>query len=97
MDGSGDDRISFLGRPLPPGFTITAVVVAPGRAQPFDAVDWSDALVVVEVGRIDLEGVSGATRRFGCGAVLALDGVPLQALRNPGPGAAVLVAIRGCG
>jgi hypothetical protein len=48
--------------------------------------------VVVERGRIELEGLSGARRTFERGAALWLAGVPLRALHNHGREPAVMVA-----
>jgi hypothetical protein len=69
------------------------VALAPGRARPYDEAEWRDALVVVEHGEIELECSSGSRRRFGSGAVLCLNGLPLRALHNGGLGPAVLSAV----
>ena len=74
-------------------FEVRRVAVAPGGSRAYDQADWSDALVVVERGRIELEGLSGARRTFERGAALWLAGVPLRALHNRGREPAVLVAI----
>jgi hypothetical protein len=86
-------RVSFLGRPVPPGFEIRTITVDPGDERPFDDAEWRDALVVVEVGEIDLESASGGRLRFVHGDVLWLCGLPLRALHNRGPEPAVLVAV----
>jgi uncharacterized protein YxjI/quercetin dioxygenase-like cupin family protein len=86
-------RLSVLGRPLPPEFELRTVALAPGRTRPYDEHEWRDALVVVERGEIELERLTGARRRFRAGAVLWLAGLPLRALRNPGPEPAVLAAV----
>jgi hypothetical protein len=85
--------LSFLGRPLPPAFELRTIVVAPGGERPYDGAEWRGALVVVERGEIELEARSGGCRRFARGEVLWMSGLPLRALRNRGPGPAVLVAI----
>jgi hypothetical protein len=92
MDGPGD-RLSLLGRRLPPGFEVRAVAVAPGRERPYHEADWLDALVVIERGEIELECLGGTRRRFARGDVLWLGGLPLRALRNYGRGPAVLAAV----
>jgi hypothetical protein len=69
------------------------VALVPGRARPYDEAEWRDALVVVEHGEIELECSSGRRRRFGSGAVLCLNGLPLRALHNCGLGPAVLSAV----
>jgi hypothetical protein len=74
-------------------FELRTVVVAPGEARRYDAAEWRDAIVAVEAGAIELEGVSGSRRGFRRGDLLALDGVPLRALRNRGTQPAVLVSI----
>jgi hypothetical protein len=74
------------------GFEVRRVAVAPGRSRPYDAAEWSDALVLVARGRIELEGLSGARRSFDRGGVVWLVGLPLRALHNHGPEPAVMVA-----
>jgi hypothetical protein len=69
------------------------VAVAPGVDHPYDEAEWRDALVLVRSGEIELRGVSGAARAFGCGDLLYLEGVPLRVLHNPGREPAVLVAV----
>jgi hypothetical protein len=79
--------------PLPPGFTARMVTIPPGEALAYRPRDWDDALVLVEHGMIDLEPARGGSRRFHRGAMLCLAGIRLRAVRNPGPAAAVLMAI----
>jgi hypothetical protein len=74
-------------------FDVRVFAVPPGGERPYDAADWQGAHVVVERGEIELRGVSGATRSFGRGDLLWLDGVPLRGLHNPGPEPAVLIAV----
>jgi hypothetical protein len=93
MDGPGD-RLSFLGRPLPPGFELRAVAVAPGTERPYEAGEWRDALVVVERGELELVWPCRAARRLGRGEVLWLSGLSLRILRNRGSEPVLLVAIR---
>jgi|tagenome__1003787_1003787.scaffolds.fasta_scaffold19720397_2 hypothetical protein len=60
------------------------VRLAPGEERSGDDPAWSGAVVVVVCGRVEL----GADRvGFGGGAVLAVEGL---AVRNPGPGEALL-------
>ncbi|MGV9778036.1 hypothetical protein [Streptosporangium sp. NPDC003464] len=75
------------------GFRRREVVLACGEVRDYDAAAWRDALVRVQGAGVELETVSGARRRFGHGAVLCLAGLPLRALRNPGPGLVTLIAI----
>jgi quercetin dioxygenase-like cupin family protein len=86
-------RLTFLGRLLPSGFEMRVVIVEPGDTRPYQESDWSDALVVVERGRIQLQASSGGRRDFGTGDVLCLVGLSLQSLHNRGPEPAVLVAV----
>jgi hypothetical protein len=53
-DDAVADRLSFLGRRLPPAFELRVVAVAPGGERPYDEDEWRDALVVVERGEIEL-------------------------------------------
>ena len=91
-DGYHQERLSFLGRRLPPGFEIRVVTVAAGSMRAYREAEWDDALVVVERGRIQLEG-SGGRRDFVTGDVLCLVGLSLRAIHNRGPDPAVLVAV----
>lgn len=75
------------------GFERRTATLDPHATRAFRAAEWRDALVLVERGAVELEGVSGARERFGAGDLLWLAGVPLRALHNPGEEPAVLVAI----
>ncbi|HEX2300838.1 MAG TPA: hypothetical protein VHH34_20410 [Pseudonocardiaceae bacterium] len=86
-------RLSFLFRRLGPTFERRVIVVAPGASRAYHETEWRDALVVVEHGEIELERTAGGFRRFGCGEVLCLAGLPLRALHNRGAEPAVLVAV----
>jgi quercetin dioxygenase-like cupin family protein len=87
------EPITFLGRPLGPSFRAKVVAIAPGAELPFVEADWRDALVVVEVGEVELECREGSRRRFATGDVLWMTGLGLRALRNLGEATAVLVAV----
>ena len=69
------------------------VIVEPGAERPYDPGEWFDALVMVEHGEIELACHAGGLARFTRGDVLWLTGLPVRALRNPGPDPAVLVAV----
>ena len=84
--------MSLPGQP-PPAFARHEVVLAPGDVRAYLAAEWRDALVVVEQGTLELVGVSGTRRRLERGALLWLAGLPLRALRNPGPSRTVIVGI----
>jgi hypothetical protein len=87
------ERLSLLGRRLPPTLDRRVVVLPPGGERAYREADWCDALVVVERGEIELEGLSGVRRTFGRGDVLWLAGLPLRALRNPSSEPALLAAV----
>lgn len=55
---------------------------------------WVGALVAVAAGEVDLLCTRGGRRRFGAGALLPLEILPLVALENPGVDPLVLVSIR---
>ena len=76
-----------------PGFVRRTVTIAPGHARPADGLEWADALVLVARGAVELECAGGSARRFAAGSLIWLRGLPVRALRNPGPGDAVLVAV----
>jgi hypothetical protein len=77
----------------PSGFELRTVTMEVGAARIYNEAEWRDALVVVARGEIELEAVSGDSRRFGRGSVLCLVGLSLRALRSRGPEPAVLVAV----
>jgi hypothetical protein len=85
--------LSFLGRRLPSPFERRVVVLAPGHTCVYNDADWWGAIVVVEYGQIELEGLDGSRRRFGQGDILWLARLPLRALHNRGHTPAVLVAV----
>jgi len=85
--------VSFLGRQLPPAFECRVVILEPAQTWPYDAAEWRGAIVVVEQGQIELEGLHGSRYGFGRGDVLWLDRLPLHALHNPGHTPAVLIAV----
>lgn len=93
MNGKGRERLSFLGRPLPPAFVLRVVTIAPGGKRIYDESEWQDALVVIEHGRIELECLGGSRRSFASGDVLWLMAQPLRALHNRGHELAVLVSV----
>jgi hypothetical protein len=90
---AGCDRLSFAGRSLPAAFELREIALAPGGERPYDEAEWRGALVVVERGQIELECLGGTRRRFGCGAVLWLAGLPLRSLHNRGTEPALIAAV----
>ena len=87
------DRLTFLGRQLSPSFERRTISIPPGHERAYAEADWTDALVVVERGEIELECLDGKRRRFVRGDSLWLCGLPLKLLRNPGAEPALLVAV----
>jgi quercetin dioxygenase-like cupin family protein len=77
----------------PSGFEVRAVGVEPGGHRIYHQAEWSDALVVVTCGEIELECWSGTSYRFKRGDLLWLAELPLRALHNRGRERAVLVAV----
>lgn len=80
--------------PLPPAFDRLRISLAPGVTRLTDAGDWSDCLVLVERGTIEVECEGGSRHSFAAGDLLALECLPLRALRNRGSDEAGLVAVR---
>jgi hypothetical protein len=69
------------------------VRLPPGGELAYEPADWTDALVVVEEGEIEIECRDGGFRRFACGAVLSLTGLPLRTLHNRGSDPVLLSAV----
>lgn len=93
MDDGPAARRTFLGGRVPPWAQARAFTVEPGRALPYVASDWADAVVVLERGEIVVEASDGDHRWFEGGDVLCLADMPLVALHNHGDVDAVLVAV----
>jgi quercetin dioxygenase-like cupin family protein len=93
MDDLGAERLSFLGRRLPSWVELRMVVVAPGHRLAFDEAAWSDAIVVVEGGALELECLGGSRQRLVRGDLLWLSGLPLRVLHNPGREPVVLTVV----
>jgi hypothetical protein len=77
-----------------PPFERREMAIAPGEsiAPPDDA--WTDAIVVVEEGEIELVGRDGATVRIRLGGILWFTDVTRCSLRNPGGIPAVISSVR---
>jgi hypothetical protein len=87
-----DARFTLPARPSP-AFRRRKTIIVPGDWLVFDPAQWRDALVVVEVGELELHCSRGGHRRFGAGAMLCFQGLGLRALHNPGVEETVLVSI----
>jgi hypothetical protein len=93
MTDERGERLPFMDGPLPCAFERRVIVVAPGSTRAFDPAEWQDAIVVVERGCVEVEGVGGTRRSFGRGDVVYLDGLPVRRLHNHGGDVAVLIAV----
>jgi hypothetical protein len=69
------------------------IVLAPDDVMIYQDAEWRGAIVVVEDGQIELEGLDGSRQRFVRGAILWLERLPLRALHNRERTPAVLVAV----
>jgi hypothetical protein len=87
------ERLSLLERPVPPGFELRVLLIAPLGERPYRDAEWRDALVVVEQGAVELESYDGSLWPFASGAVLWLAGLSLRALHNPWEEVALLAAV----
>jgi hypothetical protein len=81
------------GGPLPPGVRRRSLVIPAGSLHAYRPSDWKEAIVMVQRREIELECAGQPPRRFGRGDLLWLGGPGPGALRNRGPGQAVLVVV----
>ena len=81
------------GGPLPPGLRRRSLVIPPGGVHAYRPSDWKEAIVMVKRGAIELECPGQPARPFRRGDLLWLGGLAPGAIRNRGPGTAVLVAV----
>ena len=88
-----EDRLSFLERRVRAPFQVRWVGVEPGGERTCDGPEWLGALVVVELGSIEVEGPSGLRCSFDTGGVLCLSRLPRSTLRNRGPDLALLAVV----
>ena len=78
---------------LPDGFRRHTVTIRCGAGLDYAAFDWTDALVLIREGAVDIEGVSGRRYRFERDAILHLTDLPIRAVHNVGSSPAVITAI----
>ena len=76
---------------MPASFEHRVVTIPAGGARAYEAGEWRDAIVVVDRGEVELEALDGERHRFGCGALVWLDGVhaavdPQRPARGGGAG-----------
>jgi hypothetical protein len=87
------ERLSFVEGELSPLLVARSFTLAAGCERRYEHSEWADAIVVVHQGEIELECLAGTCARFGTGAVLCFDSLPLRTLRNGGRGPALLIAV----
>jgi hypothetical protein len=87
------DRLSFLERRVRAPFEVRWVTIEPGSERTCDGAEWLDALVVLELGSIELECPSGSSRSFETGGVLCLSRLSRGTLRNRGPDLVLLAVV----
>jgi hypothetical protein len=92
-EGGFDSLLSFIERGLASAFAVRQIALAPGQQRNYVEEDWSDALVVIERGAVELVFLGGARLVFVRGDVLCLDGLPLRGLRNHREVPALLSAV----
>lgn len=80
--------------PLPPAFDRLRITLEPGAGRLTEPMAWRDCLVLVEHGTVEVECEGGSRRSFAAGEMLALECLPVRALRNHGPAEARLLAVR---
>jgi hypothetical protein len=92
-DPDPDERpVSFLGRPAPAGMALRLVSIPVHAELDYQPSDWAGAVVIVEVGEIELECASGARASFGPSSILFFDGLGLRTIRNVGTETVLLSA-----
>ena len=96
MASSEDEELSrALTRPdLPAPFERRQVTLAPGEECALTAPEWTDTLVLVQSGAVEVICTGNQRHRFRGGDVLTLAGLRLTALRNVGDGEVMLLAVR---
>jgi hypothetical protein len=87
------DPVSFLGERRGTGRQVRTLILGPGDALDFRPADWSDVLVVVERGRLQIECRTGCRAVFGPGAVLVLTLLDVRRLHSVGTTALVISAV----
>ena len=90
----GDHRLAFLRGPVPPGFERLTVVIPGGCERTYVSSEWSDAIVVVTRGEVELRPSRGTDRTVREGDVFWLQGLTLSSMHNRGERPAVLTAVR---
>ena len=92
--GRMNEIVTLLGRRAPPWAERSVTVIPPGTALSGAQAPWPDALAVVEHGTVEVETGLGERIRLEQGAVVCFALLGAASVRNPGPGAAVVSALR---
>jgi hypothetical protein len=79
---------------MPPAFERWRFAFGPGAEHACVPDEWSDALVTVEQGTVQIECSAGTRCTFGPGDLLGLAWLQAQVLRNVGTDEVVLRAVR---
>jgi hypothetical protein len=79
--------------PRSANFDRKVVTIPAGRSHQSAEHEWTDALVIVATGEIEIECSRGGRRRFDCGSVLWLAGLEVRAIHSRGTDDATLVAV----
>jgi hypothetical protein len=89
-----NEIVTLLGRRVPLWAERRVTVIPPGTALDGAQAPWPDALAVVEHGAVEVETGLGQVIRLEQGAVVCFALLHAATVRNPGPGAAVVSALR---
>jgi len=91
--GHQDHELPFVHGPPPPSIERRTVTVEPHASLAYDSDHWTDALVLLTEGNLQLEDLSGREWHLGRGSVLCLAELPLRRLHNPGLATAALIVV----
>ncbi len=90
---SSDRRRRRAGVTRPASFQRRVVTIGAGRSHSCVDEEWTDALVIVATGTIEVECSRGGRRRFEPGTVLWLAGLEVHLIHSVGDDDATLVAV----
>jgi hypothetical protein len=75
------------------GFERRLVRLEPGSELLYRESEWSDELVIVVCGTLELEGRTGRRWTFQKGSIIWLQELPLRAIHNPTGATTILMAV----